>query len=596
MFSADTYCLIYGKQPVVAQRMLDFDYLCARDPSVVWFISPGNKGNIKLAYGTREFLCPVFPDFSSAAGRGARCLLNFSSHRSATASTREAMQQPWIDTIVVVAEWIPERESREIIALKERIRIDEDRDIFLIGPSTVGGLTAWSLRLWYTWWSLDNIIKSKLYRAGSVGLVSKSWGMMNELCRVIAHRTDGVHSAIAIWWDRYPYAQFRDVVLTYEQNPAINMIVMLGEVGNKDELVIADLVRDWVVTKPVVAWISGSFAEQTTQEVQFGHAGAKANADEETASYKLNYLRQAGVYVPDSYSAFGDLIASIFQQYCETSEPLMSETSALERLSVINCRRPSRFSSSISDERWEKLLYDAIAIDDFVASQSVARVIGHLRLKKELPDWALRFVTTVLILLADHGPAVSGATNTIITARAGKDLVSSLIAWLTTIWPRFGGAIDEAARWFFVAVDQWMDPADYVEEHKRKGELIQWIGHRVKSKYNPDTRCSLLLAMAEAFTTSDHIAFAKGVESLTLEKKPNLILNVDGHIAALLLDMMVGIGMDQSDIQQYLDAGIANAFFVLARSIGFIGHYLDQQRLDEGLFRTPWDDILYITD
>lgn len=596
MFSVDTYCLIYGKQPVVAQRMLDFDYLCGRDPSVVWFISPGNKGNIKLAYGTREFLCPVFPDFSSAADCGARCLLNFASHRSATASTREAMQQPWIDTIVVVAEWIPERESREIIALRERIRADEWRDVLLIGPSTVGGLTAGSLRLWYTWWSLDNIIKSKLYRAGSVGLVSKSGGMMNELCRVIAHTTDGVHSAIAIWWDRYPYAQFKDVILAYEKNPAIQMIVMLGEVGNKDELVIADLVKDWVISKPVVAWISGSFAEQTTQEVQFGHAGAKANADEEKALYKLNYLRQAGVHVPESYRAFGDLISSIFQQYCGASVPLMSENSALEKLSIINRRRPSRFSSSISDERGETLLYNAIPIDDFVASQSIARVLGHLRLKKELPDWALRFVTTTLILLADHGPAVSGATNTIITARAGKDLVSSLIAWLATIWPRFGGAIDEAARWFFVAMGQWADPSEYVEEHKRKGELIPWIGHRVKSKYNPDTRCTLLLKMSEAFPSLSHITFAKAVENITLGKKPNLILNVDGHIAALLLDMMVGIGMDQSDIQQYLDAGIANAFFVLSRSIGFIGHYLDQQRLDEGLFRTPWDDILYITD
>jgi len=103
------------------------------------------------------------------------------------------------------------------------------------------------------------------------------------------------------------------------------------------------------------------------------------------------------------------------------------------------------------------------------------------------------------------------------------------------------------------------------------------------------------LEIAAHFPTSTHIDFAKAVEKLTLEKKPNLILNVDGHIAALLLDLMIGIGMDATDIQHYLNAGIANAFFVLARSIGFIGHYLDQQRLDEGLFRTPWDDILYIS-
>jgi hypothetical protein len=38
-----------------------------------------------------------------------------------------------------------------------------------------------------------------------------------------------------------------------------------------------------------------------------------------------------------------------------------------------------------------------------------------------------------LMITADHGPAVSGAHNTIVCARAGKDLVSSLVSGLLTI-------------------------------------------------------------------------------------------------------------------------------------------------------------------
>lgn len=49
---------------------------------------------------------------------------------------------------------------------------------------------------------------------------------------------------------------------------------------------------------------------------------------------------------------------------------------------------------------------------------------------------------------ADHGPAVSGAHNTIVTSRAGKDLVSALCSGLLTIGPRFGGALDKAAEMF----------------------------------------------------------------------------------------------------------------------------------------------------
>lgn len=42
------------------------------------------------------------------------------------------------------------------------------------------------------------------------------------------------------------------------------------------------------------------------------------------------------------------------------------------------------------------------------------------------------------MVTADHGPAVSGAHNTIVCARAGKDLVSSLASGLLTIVCTFG--------------------------------------------------------------------------------------------------------------------------------------------------------------
>ncbi|MBP7061730.1 hypothetical protein KA037_05280 [Patescibacteria group bacterium] len=68
----------------------------------------------------------------------------------------------------------------------------------MIGPSVVGGIVAGALRVGNTGGSMENIMASKLYRAGSVGLVTKSGGMMNELCRVISKVTDGVHTAIQV--------------------------------------------------------------------------------------------------------------------------------------------------------------------------------------------------------------------------------------------------------------------------------------------------------------------------------------------------------------------------------------------------------------
>ena len=162
--------------------------------------------------------------------------------------------------------------------------------------------------------SLDNIVASGLYRRGSVGFVSRSGGMSNEMFRVIGTRTDGIHTGIALGGDRFVCSTFRDSVLDYNQNPEIKMIVMLGEVGSRDELEIAELLITGKITKPVVAYVSGSFAEALTTEVQFGHAGAKANADEEKASYKNTALRESGAHVPESYADFGNLIASVAQQ------------------------------------------------------------------------------------------------------------------------------------------------------------------------------------------------------------------------------------------------------------------------------------------
>ena len=50
------------------------------------------------------------------------------------------------------------------------------------------------------------------------------------------------------------------------------------------------------------------------------------------------------------------------------------------------------------------------------------------------------------------------------------------------------------------------------------------------------------------------------------------------------------------EANEFLNNGFLNGLFVLGRSIGFIGHYLDQKRLQEGLYRHPTDDIFYLTE
>jgi ATP citrate (pro-S)-lyase len=200
-------------------------------------------------------------------------------------------------------------------------------------------------------------------------------------------------------------------------------------------------------------------------------------------------------------------------------------------------------------------------------------------------DWAAEFIEKCLVIMADHGPAVSGAQNTIITARAGKGLVESLVSGLLTIGPRFGGAIADAARDFYGAWKIGECAADFVARKKKEGKLIMGIGHRVKSKYNPDKRVEVIQKLVECgFPAKRVFSFALEVEKETLAKKANLILNVDGAIGAALADILIHYGRESS----ISEGDILNGFFVLARTIGFIGHYNEQR--NNGLFRAnSWD-------
>ena len=51
---------------------------------------------------------------------------------------------------------------------------------------------------------------------------------------------------------------------------------------------------------------------------------------------------------------------------------------------------------------------------------------------------------------------------------------------------------------------------------------------------------------------------------------------------------------EKEEVLEIVENGALNGMFVLGRSMGFIGHYLDQKRLKQGLYRHPWDDISYI--
>jgi ATP citrate (pro-S)-lyase len=603
LFDRTTQSFIYNNQVAATQRMLDFDYAAGRQtPSVAAIINPtGSDGYAKFFFGTHEILIPMYKTLEKAAQLhpNVNVMVNFASFRSAASSTEEALALPQLRTIIIIAEGVPERRTKMLTAKAKAL------GKVIIGPATVGGIKAGCFKIGNAGGTIENIIESKLHRPGSVGFVSKSGGLSNEAYNIIARNTDGLYEGIAIGGDTYPGSTLLDHLLRFEGIPDIKMLVCLGEVGGSAEYEIAEALKTKKITKPLVIWVTGTCSKAFKTEVQFGHAGAKVGCDLETADAKNAALMKAGAIVPNSYDDYDQKIRETYQSLVERGviklkpEPPvpkipMDYAKALKEGLI---RKPSNFICTISDDRGEELLYGKMPISEvFKQDIGIGGVLSILWFKRLLPDYSTKFIEMSLMVTADHGPAVSGAHNTIVAARAGKDLMSSVASGMLTIGPRFGGAIDGAAQSFSDAYDRGLSPIQFVEEMKQKGENIQGIGHLIKSVNNPDMRVTIMKDYAKKhFKATPILDYALEVEKLTTAKKDNLILNVDGCIGICFVDMLRN-EMPKEESDEYVKMGALNGLFVLGRTIGLIGHFLDQKRLKQGLYRHPWDDITYMTE
>jgi len=596
LFTKETQAIFWNNNVSAIQRMLDYDYTIQRaTPSVAAIVAPTGDAKFQIFFwGADEIMIPLYKNTAEAkkAHPNADVLLNFASFRTAYDVTMEALEMGGFNTIMITAEGIPERLARKMNATARA------SNVTVIGPATVGGIAPGAFKIANVGGTIENIVNSKLHRAGSCGLVTRSGGLFNELSNIVAINADGIAEGVAIGGDRFVGSVFIDNLLRMQDNPEVKYMLLLGEVGGIEEYKVIDAIKEGKITKPIIAWCIGTIAKYYDSGVQFGHAGASANATRETAEAKNNAMREVGIHVPNSFNDLPKVIAEVYNDL--KAQGVIGEITEPQINVVPKVRKSKQFICTISDDRGDEATYAGFPISSVATpdtGKGIGDVIALLWFKKQYPKWATDFIETVIKTVADHGPAVSGAHNAKVTARAGKSVVESLVTGLLTIGPRFGGAIDGAAEHFKYAYDNNLTPAEFLNHMKKLGIPIPGIGHRIKSLRNPDLRVVGLKKFAsEHFPSTPLLEYALSVEQLTTSKKDNLILNVDGTIGILMVDMWRALGYSEEEINEFIASGTLNAFFIAGRTIGFIGHVLDEKRLAMPMYRHPMDDILYQVD
>lgn len=239
--------------------------------------------------------------------------------------------------------------------------------------------------------------------------------------------------------------------------------------------------------------------------------------------------------------------------------------------------------TSVSDDRKEETTYRGIPVSQLInEGKSIDEVVWLLWTGK-LPNEVQKELTRrIIILTADHGPAVAGAYSTILATSAGLGFPQAVAAGVQMIGPKFGGAAGLATRQFEIAVVEKESVDQFINRLKSEGiNVFPGFGHKVFSRSKPDKRVADLVSFAKKnLAKTSHLDFAQAVESELLKKNEKLILNIDGCIGAVLLDS--GFPLEGID-----------GFFVLARTIGLVAHYIDQKQRGTGLIRLPEELILY---
>ncbi len=479
---------------------------------------------------------------------------------------------------MIFAENVPEKFSIELYHKAKEL------NKFIIGPASVGVTIPGQIKLGAIGGTqAKQLAASSFFTPGNVAVFAASGGMTNEIISILNQFDKHLSFALSVGGDRFPTVSAMDAFLAAENDPETEHIVYYGELGGYDEYEIAELVKQKKLTKQIVAYIGGSISDMFETPPQFGHAKAMAEKGSETAKEKRKVLTSVGVKAAESFQEFVDYIKDINV----STKQKNTIVDVSQKMKIIETRKTSMFISTISGEQNGDVQILGEDQVKFLNSKSYASVVITMLLGRNIKSKELEhFTDAVLKMLVDNGPYQSGAINTMITARAGRDLVSGLVTGLLTIGPRFGGAVNEAAASWFSGVANNTSPHEFVENFAKQRKFIMGIGHKKYRSDFPDPRVTQILSFKKSLKEKKFTKYALEVEKITTAKKGNLILNVDGVLAAVLLDILhEKEGISYKELQELIHIEFFNAFFVLSRSVGLTAHYLDQRRLDEGLFR-----------
>lgn len=251
---------------------------------VVAGVTPG-KGGLEVAG------VPVFDTVQEAVeSTKANTSIVFVPAPFATDAIYEATDGG-IRLIVCITEGIP---VLELIPLCEYLA---RKSVRLIGPNSPGVIAPGEAKV--------GIMPAGIHRPGEVGVVSRSGTLTYEVVNELSRKGIGQSTCLGIGGDPILGTNFVEILRLFEVDPATREVVLIGEIGGRDEEMAAEYIAAGM-KKPVVAFVAGRTAPTGRR---MGHAGAIISGGAGTATDKIRALERAGALIARHPAEIADLIA-----------------------------------------------------------------------------------------------------------------------------------------------------------------------------------------------------------------------------------------------------------------------------------------------
>lgn len=248
-------------------------------------VTPGKGGSEILGI-------PVFDTVSEATKLGVNASIIFVPAAFAADAIMEAVDAG-INVVVCITEGIPVHDE-----LRAYLRAKE-AGALLIGPNCPGIISPGKCHL--------GIMPTHVFAEGNVGIVSRSGTLTYQIAHNLTRLGIGQSTVLGIGGDRIVGLSFVEVLEMFERDKETDAVVLIGEIGGRDEERAADFIKK-EMSKPVVAYIAGITAPPGKR---MGHAGAIIEGGVGSADSKIKALRTAGASVGKTPAEVAEIVAKV---------------------------------------------------------------------------------------------------------------------------------------------------------------------------------------------------------------------------------------------------------------------------------------------